>query len=51
MAAVIDNQPVVINQVHVDDVQIDKYEFCRRIAEKIENRDVVTDDIIPFVEK
>ena len=51
MAAIIENQPLKIKPVDLEDVQIDKYEFCKRIAERVEDRDSVTDDLIPFVEK
>ena len=32
-------------------MQIDKYEFCKRIAEKVEDNDVISEDLIMFVEK
>ncbi len=51
MSAIIDNKPVTIGKVDVSDVQIDKYEFCRRIAEKIEDEEVVTDDLVLFTKK
>lgn len=51
MAAIIENQAVQISQIKVDEMQIDKYEFCKRIAEKVEDNDVITEDLIIFVEK
>ena len=36
MAAIIENQAVQISHIKVDEMQIDKYEFCKRIAEKVE---------------
>ncbi len=51
MSAIIDDSPVVMGKVDVNDVQIDKYEFCKSIAEKIEDEDVVTDDLVLFVGK
>lgn len=51
MAAIIENQSVEISQVSIDEIQIDKYEYCKRIAEKVEDDDVVTDDLVLFVDK
>jgi hypothetical protein len=51
MAAIIENQSVLIRQIKVDEMQIDKYEFCKRIAEKVEDNDVITEDLVMFVEK
>lgn len=51
MSAIIDNRPVAIGKVDVGDVQIDKYEFCKNIDEKVEDDDVVTDDVVLFTEK
>ncbi len=51
MAAVIDNEPVKVKQVKVCAVEMDKYEFCKSIAEKAEDEEVVTDDLKAFVEK
>lgn len=51
MAAIIENQSVQICQIKVDEMQIDKYEFCKRIAEKVEDNDVITEDLVMFVEK
>jgi hypothetical protein len=51
MVAIIENQSVEISHVVVDEKQIDKYEYCKRIAEKVEDDDVVTDDLVLFVEK
>ena len=35
MAAVIENKSVSISHIKVNKVEIDKYEFCKRIAEKV----------------
>ena len=51
MAAVVDNQPVPIRSVKVEDVKIDKYDFCKRIGQKAEDDDVVTEDLEIFVRK
>ena len=51
MAAVIDNEPVTARRVEVSNVEMDKYEFCKAIAEKAEDDEVVTDDLTLFVEK
>jgi hypothetical protein len=51
MAAVIENQHVKIRDVKVSDIQIDKYGFCKRIGEKAENEEVMTDDLVFFTEK
>lgn len=51
MSAIIDDRPVAIGKVDVGDVQMDKYEFCKSIAEKIEDDDVVTEDLVLFTEK
>ena len=51
MAAIIENQSVQISQIKVDEMQIDKYEFCKRIAEKVEDNDVITEDLLIFVDK
>ena len=51
MAAIIENQSIELSPVKVEDVKIDKYEFCKRIAEKVEDDDVVTDDLIAFTQK
>ncbi len=51
MAAIIDNEPVPVRQVEVCDGQTNKYEFCKAIADKAEDDDVVTDDLVLFVEK
>lgn len=51
MAAVIENRTIEISQVDVDEVQIDKYEFCKRVAEMVEDRDVITEDLVLGVEK
>lgn len=51
MAAIIENQSVEISQVSIDEIQIDKYEYCKRIAEKVEDDDVVIDDLVLFVDK
>ena len=51
MAAIIENQAVQISQIKIEEMQIDKYEFCKRIAEKVEDNDVISEDLIIFVEK
>ena len=51
MAAIIEDQSVQICQIKVDEMQIDKYEFCKRIAEKVEDNNVITEDLVMFVEK
>lgn len=51
MADIIDNRPVTIGKVDVGNVQTDKYEFCKSIAEKADDDEVVTDDLILFTEK
>ena len=51
MAAIIENQAVKISDINVEKVQIDKYEFCKQIADQVEDSDVVTDDLVKFVEK
>ncbi len=51
MAAIIDNEPVTARRVEVGNVEMDKYEFCKAIAEKAEDDEVVTDDLTLFVEK
>ncbi len=51
MAAIIDNEPVTARPVEVCEVKTDKYEFCRAIAKKAEDDDVVTDDLTLFVQK
>lgn len=51
MAAIIENKPIAISQKEVEKAEIDKYEFCKRIAEKVEDDDIVTDDLVRYVEK
>ena len=51
MADIIDNRPVTIGKVDVGNVQTDKYEFCKSIAEKADDDEVVTDDLVLFTEK
>lgn len=51
MAAVIDNQNVEISQIDVTEAHIDKYEFVKQISEKVEDDDVVTEDLILYVAK
>lgn len=51
MADIIDNRPVNIGKVDVGNVQTDKYEFCKSIAEKADDDEVVTDDLVLFTEK
>lgn len=51
MADIIENRPVTIGKVDVSNVQTDKYEFCKSIAEKADDYDVVTDDLVLFTEK
>lgn len=51
MAAIIDDQPVTISKVDVKNVQTDKYDFCKCIAEKVEDDETVTDDLVLFTEK
>lgn len=51
MAAVIDNQTVEISQVDVTEAHIDKYEFVKQISEKVEDNDVITEDLILYVAK
>ena len=47
MADVIENKPVKVGKV----VEMDKYEFCQRIAEKTEDSDFVTEELMLFTEK
>lgn len=51
MADIIENRPVAIGKGYVSNVQTDKYEFCKSIAEKADDYDVVTDDLVLFTEK
>lgn len=51
LAAIIESKPLPIKEVSVEVVQLDKYEFCKRIAEKVEDNNVVTEDLILFTEK
>ena len=51
VSAVIDNKPVEIRHDTIEEVQMDKYEFCKRIAEKLESSNVVTNELILFAEK
>lgn len=51
MSAIIDDRPVVTGKVDMVETHIDKYEFCRRIAEKAEDMDVMTDELALFTEK
>ncbi len=51
MADIIENRPVTIGKVDVSNVQTDKYEFCKSIAEKADDYEVVTDDLVLFTEK
>lgn len=51
MAAIIENKPICVGKVNVGEVEMDKYEFCKRIAEKVEDTDVVTEDLVLYVEK
>ncbi|WP_195253715.1 AAA family ATPase [Hoylesella timonensis] len=51
VSAVIDNKPVDIRHDTIEEVQMDKYEFCKRIAEKVESSNVVTNELILFAEK
>ncbi len=51
MADIIENRPVAIGKGYVSNVQTDKYEFCKSIAEKVEDYEVVTDDLVLFTEK
>ena len=37
MADIIENRPVAIGKGYVSNVQTDKYEFCKSIAEKVED--------------
>ena len=50
MAAIIENKPVPKCDIAVEEMKIDKYEFCKRVGEKIEDDNVFTDDLIMFVE-
>ena len=50
MAAIIENKPVTMCNIAADDIKIDQYEFCRRVAEKVEDDTVYTNDLIRFVE-
>lgn len=50
MADIIENRPVTIGKVDVSNVQTNKYEFCKSIAEKAEDYEVVTDDLVLFTE-
>lgn len=50
MADIIENRPVAIGKGYVSNVQTDKYEFCKSIAEKVEDYEVVTDDLVLFTE-
>ncbi len=51
MVAVIENKGISTTKKEVRDVAIDKYEFCKRIAEKTEDNDVVTEELVLFAEK
>ena len=51
MADIIENRPVTIGKVDVSNVQTNKYEFCKSIAEKADDYEVVTDDLVLFTEK
>ncbi len=51
MAAVIENKSVSINHMKIKKVEIDKYEFCKRIADKTEETEVVTEELVLFAEK
>lgn len=51
MTDIIENRPVTIGKVDVSNVQTDKYEFCKSIAEKADDYEVVTDDLVLFTEK
>jgi len=51
MAAIIEDKPITISNFAPDEVKIDKYEFCKRIGEKVEDDDIVTGDLVNIVEK
>lgn len=51
MAAVIENQPVTIRKTDIEEVGIDKYEFCSRIAGKVEDANVITDDLVHYTDR
>lgn len=51
MAAIIENQQVKIGNVKVEDVHVDRYEFCKRVGSQVKDDDVVTEDLLLFVEK
>ncbi len=49
--AIIENQTIKISQIKTTEVQIDKYEFCERITDAIDDDDLVTNDLILFTQK
>ncbi len=51
MSAVIENKPVSICKVKVDEVEIDKYELCKCIAEKTKETNVLTKELMLYAEK
>ena len=51
MSAVIENKPVSICMVRVDEVKIDKYELCKCIAEKTKKPNVLTKELVLYAEK
>lgn len=51
MSAIIENKEIRLTPVKVEEIRIDKYEFCKQIAEKAENNETVTSDLLSFVQK
>ena len=50
MAAIIENQPIIVKNLKSYETQIDKYDFCKRIASKVENNDLGTDELVLYTE-
>ena len=51
MEAVVENRPVQTTPTATEEHRMDKYEFCDRVSDAVEDDDLVTADLIPFVEK
>ena len=50
MTAVIENRPVPLGKLKVEEVKIDKYDFCEQIGEKTEDDGVTTNVLVSYTE-
>lgn len=51
LEAITENRPITIHDVCVEEVKMDKYQFCQQVADKVEDRQTSSEDIATFVEK